>query len=294
MKLCYYPEPNFGDTLNKLIFPQLLPDFFDNNMEYGFIGIGSIIGFDFVDEVKNKIVFSSGFAYGKKPKIDDKYDIICVRGPLTADFLGLHKQHIITDGAILVKYFNIKSTKKFDFSFMPHWTSELKYDWKSICDILGIKYISPITNDPEQVIYEISATRIMISEALHGVIVADALRVPWIPLKAYTGINNFKWQDWALSMSLEIKFNKIISLFSDNEFVKTVFKEKMSKLQYNASYPLFKNLYLKYQNYKLINKAITQLERITHVEPTLSNDNVLNLKYEQILNKIELVKRKYN
>lgn len=35
-------------------------------------------------KANKKIIFSSGFAYGKILKIDASYNFICVRGPLTA------------------------------------------------------------------------------------------------------------------------------------------------------------------------------------------------------------------
>ena len=42
----------------------------------------------------------------------------------------------------------------------------------------------------------------MITEALHGAIVADALRVPWMPVSSYHTILPFKWEDWCRSVGL--------------------------------------------------------------------------------------------
>src|SRR5439155_10040399 len=41
-------------------------------------------------------------------------------------------------------------------------------------------------------------------ESLHGAIVADALRVPWVPLRIRRNPHTspFKWEDWCSSMEL--------------------------------------------------------------------------------------------
>src|SRR5690554_1950314 len=103
MRLKYYLGQNFGDALNPLIFKTLLPSFFDNDPEIDFFGIGSIIGFDIMNNAKRKVVFSSGFAeqYCELSSVvmDSSYDVFCVRGPLTAKALNLDKKLAIVDGA---------------------------------------------------------------------------------------------------------------------------------------------------------------------------------------------------
>ena len=94
MKLTYCEVNNFGDKLNPIIFNYLLSDVLDNNDEELFVGIGSILGFEKLRNNKKKIVFTTGYAYHNPPHLDDTWDIICVRGPLTAKALQISEKKI--------------------------------------------------------------------------------------------------------------------------------------------------------------------------------------------------------
>lgn len=50
---------------------------------------------------------------------------------------------------------------------------------------------------------------------MHGAIVADAYRIPWIGVDMY-GINKFKWQDWMLSLGLDVPLYKLPMLLENN------------------------------------------------------------------------------
>ena len=51
---------------------------------------------------------------------------------------------------------------------------------------------------------KIHASDVVIAEAMHAAIVADALRVPWIPVNFHgSHINSFKWNDWCGSLDVE-------------------------------------------------------------------------------------------
>jgi succinoglycan biosynthesis protein ExoV len=49
------------------------------------------------------------------------------------------------------------------------------------------------------------ASEVVVCEAMHGAIVADALRIPWIASRPLMRVNRAKWQDWADSLGLEIR-----------------------------------------------------------------------------------------
>jgi succinoglycan biosynthesis protein ExoV len=207
---------NFGDDLNVYLWEKIIPGILDNDSDTIFIGIGTILNEKWIPVARKKIVFSSGVGYGQIPKIDDSWKIYCVRGPLSAKKLGLPLGLAITDGAVLIKKFFASDGKKiYRFSYMPHQNQAHcggKY-WKKICEYLGFGYIDPRW-ETEQVLNSISSTKCLITESLHGAIVADTLRVPWKAVKTSDKILAFKWEDWCASVGLEYKPSSILPLWS--------------------------------------------------------------------------------
>lgn len=292
MRLQYYKKPNFGDALNPKIFNKLLPNFFDEDPEHDFFGIGSILGLPFVTKANKKIIFSSGFAYGKLPQLDSSYDIICVRGPLSAKALNIDKKLGIVDGALLLREFQYKSVEKeYEFSFMPHWESETRYPWDKLCKEAGIHYVSP-TAEPEFVIQEILKSKCVIAEAMHYAIVADTLRVPWIPVKAYPTISDFKWQDWTASLDMKHEPISLAALYSP-DVIKDFLKRKSPANLPEPIYDVIASARSGYENLMLKGRAIKGIEKAKATAPQLSKDNIFNSKVDQLLEKLAFVEKKY-
>jgi hypothetical protein len=65
----------------------------------------------------------------------------------------------------------------------------------------------------ERTLELIRGSRCVISEAMHAAIVADALRVPWVPVHAYDHINEFKWKDWSGSLQMSHAPVRVASLY---------------------------------------------------------------------------------
>lgn len=209
MKLYYHQFRNgirnFGDDLNPWLWPQLLPGIFDDDDHSIFVGIGTILNDITLPKTTYKVVFGSGVGYGQLPAIHSSHwSIYCVRGPLTAQALGLSPDLALTDPAVLVRLIGLPIENKiYQLSFMPHVLSVYDWDLKSLCEEIGFHFIDP-RSDIETVLHDIQSSKLILCEALHGAIVADALRIPWIPVKAYN-ILEFKWQDWCQSIGLNYK-----------------------------------------------------------------------------------------
>lgn len=198
-------ESNFGDALNTWLWDRLLPGFRDVHPDTWLVGVGTVLGGDMLPRTGRKLVLGSGCGYGRPSQLTPPgdWDVRAVRGPLTAHALGLPPATGILDPAVLIADFpefqNLPKTHR--IAFVPHWQSAIAGAWRAICAALGIAYIDPGA-DSKAVVREIAMSRLLLAESLHGAILADAFRVPWIAVATSRAINRFKWNDWTQSLDL--------------------------------------------------------------------------------------------
>ncbi len=202
---------NFGDDLNEWLWKKLLPDVFDDAPGVLFIGIGTILSAG-LPAARRTVVFGSGVRAGHAPTVDASWDIYCVRGPLSARALHLDADKAVTDGAFLIRLLRSPQTaRNIACAYMPHVGQAYLHGsfWRAVCDDLGYAYIDP-QDGVEEVLEAIGRSELLITEAMHGAIVADALRVPWIPVTSSRGIDSFKWRDWCSSLDMPYEPHRIL------------------------------------------------------------------------------------
>lgn len=303
MKLCYYLGKNFGDAINPLLFEKLLPDFFDDDTRILFLGVGSTIGLLKGHENTEKIiVFSTGYGagnhdiYGYEPELDEKYEILCVRGPLTAEHFKLAPEKALVDGAVLITEIFPKSDfkeKKYKYSFIPHHVSENMFDgWQSLFHKAGVHYISP-SSDIETVIKEINESEHIISEAMHGAILADTYRIPWMPVKIFSHINEFKWKDWALTVETEYFPESLISLFN-KQHIREVIRTKSRLFHNSLLNHMITGIYRLYQHLWLEKKFLKQVREIQKKSFFLGSEEILEEKKKRLLKILEDFRKAYS
>ncbi|MEZ5778652.1 MAG: polysaccharide pyruvyl transferase family protein [Paracoccaceae bacterium] len=209
MKLVYFRGeiPNFGDELNVTMWDNLLPGgFLDDDPAELFIGIGSIINDDY-PKTARKIVVGAGYGgYTPKPDVHDgSWDFRFVRGPQTAEALGIEPDLAIADSAVLLRATPLPPPASgIDIGFIPHFESLERGHWPEVCRLAGVRLIDP-TKPTDEVIAEIRGARLLITEAMHGAIVADALRTPWIAVRTMHSLHRYKWFDWARSLDIDYR-----------------------------------------------------------------------------------------
>lgn len=210
MKLLHYrsPVPNFGDDLNAFLWPDLAPSLFiDGDGSSAFVGIGTIVGID--PEGSRKLhVFSSGAGYSSLERWKDlDIEYHCVRGPVTARFLGLEPDRILTDGALLAPLlprFRPGAREIGNIAVVPHYETLAHPGWEVAVQLAGFDLIDP-RGSPDIVIAALSRASLVLTESLHGAILADSCGVPWRGFAVSRNFSTAKWYDWTTSLALDVE-----------------------------------------------------------------------------------------
>jgi len=210
--LLYYKDAfgNFGDDLNPWLWSRLLPGRFSAKATKRFVGIGTILN----DQLPAgpKLIVGSGVGYGEPPTLSHQCDVLFVRGPNSAKALGLPEALAITDPAYLIRKFHQPAAVRKGVVYLPHHFSSFKADWRRIAARAGMTYVDPCAPMLE-VVEAIRTAERVVTGAMHGAILADAFRTPWIRVKPYAHLNDFKWADWAASMCVDVKTHELPSLY---------------------------------------------------------------------------------
>lgn len=202
-------ERNFGDELNGLLWPALLPGFFDDDPAARFLGIGSILDNRHPAGARTLVAGSGYGGYEAPPTLDETWTVHWVRGPHTARLLGLPPSLALGDPGSLIPLIGPEPPReRRGIGFMPHFESAARGAWAEVADAAGLTLIDP-RGDPAAILASVARCGTLISEALHGVIVADALRVPWIAIEPLAPVHRSKWADWADTLDLRIAFHRL-------------------------------------------------------------------------------------
>ncbi|MEM8787950.1 MAG: polysaccharide pyruvyl transferase family protein [Pseudomonadota bacterium] len=176
-------KPNFGDGIN----PRLVSHFFEREVVWShrqtaeLIAVGSLIPMlkDRLLDENPPIVWGSGSLHHPEflRQIDRVDNFLAIRGYLSAselsDFRGPYG-----DPALLCPRVEPKAEKTQQVGVVPHhmqWADQAFIDAVSAN---GAMLIDVRLKDPWEVVRQISSCARVFSNSLHGLIVADAYRVP--------------------------------------------------------------------------------------------------------------------
>lgn len=212
---------NFGDDLNPFLLGRLFSARIIASPHVCIMGIGSIINDRNVaamDGFAHKIIFSSGAGYERLERpLDPSWSVACVRGPRTAALMGIEPSKAVCDGAILLSDFHdvVPAGRREGVAFVPHvhTARAMGRGLREICDTLGLDYVSP-DRPHDDFVRAIGKAEWVLTEAMHGAILADTLRTPWLCCHILHH-NRFKWQDWCGSLGLPYEAVHLGPCFSD-------------------------------------------------------------------------------
>lgn len=278
---CYTPPegyPNFGDELNRWMWPQLLPQVKVNAPDTFMLGIGTILNSRIeqtASRYKRVVVFGSGHGYGDPPRAIKDWRIFCVRGPRTAKALGLDMNVAVTDpGALVAKLVSGRGpASSGKIGYMPHFRWGHPTAWSGACKDSEILLIDP-RRKIETIIEQMLSVKVLITEAMHGAIVSDCLRIPWVPVVSHPNISVSKWQDWTDSLDLKYSPRTLTSLWT--------------------RVPEKRGLRARALRYVFAKSAIKELANIANsTSHYLSSDAVLNSKIARLDDELARLREEY-
>jgi len=206
---------NFGDELNFLIAPKLFGEAINawhpanrassedlHADDTLLVAVGSLMNNN-TPVVNRKIVFGAGFGYGTVPRLEN-WDVLFTRGPISNMILGLNASQEAVDAAYVLALMGYAKAEKPKWKLIiPHYKNPLVASLfpsnEQATYVLGDYIIlNPLAN-VDQILALITDAEYVIAEAMHGAIVADAMRVPWVAALMGTEVNELKWHDWLLA-----------------------------------------------------------------------------------------------
>lgn len=197
--------------------------------------IGSILGH--LPQDWHGVVAGVGKLH-EKTVIDLPYArFLAVRGPLTAK--GLKKSLVLADPGLLADELVGYRDKEYDLGIVPHWT-----DTTLAKDPRFTKFnprIIDVTQDPLEVLREISRCKKIVTSSLHGAIVADSFIIPRrielaprMITHAHQEGGDFKWRDYHASLGM--KFQPGVLVCADPHKIHDLQSELFEVFEHVESY----------------------------------------------------------
>lgn len=184
-------RPNFGDDVNPTFFAGLCGGrvrFATDRRRPHVMAAGSILE----HAGPAAVVCGSGFL--QRPVAPARArDLVAVRGVLSAECCA-GASPLLGDPLVLVDQFVTRPPARRQYGYVPHVTSVTR--WRRLAGT-GAFVIDPAWS-PWRVISEIAACDVIISQSLHGLIVADALGIPnvWVAPSDLMSGGRFKFDDY--------------------------------------------------------------------------------------------------
>ena len=151
-------------------------------------------------------MWGSGLISNKSRPVFPPRAILAVRGPLTRqrlESLGISTPAVYGDPALLLpKFYQAKSKKKYKIGIIPHLIDKHHLDLrKPLPDTMNIIDIQE--KDIQLFIDRVNECEYILSSSLHGMIIADAFRIPSVRViftRNPIG-GDFKFHDYCLSVN---------------------------------------------------------------------------------------------
>jgi pyruvyltransferase len=228
---------NFGDAIGQIVVEHVLnkKTMWVDRKYYPYpylMSIGSILQ----KANENSIVWGSGFISESETLKQPPHKILAVRGPLTRQKLlnlNIDCPKIYGDPALILPeiYMPSNAKKKYKLGIIPHYIDQNSPYLNRFNNDKNILIIDIKNPDYKQFIDQVLSCEKIISSSLHGIITADAYKIPslWIELSKNVKGNGFKFFDYFESVNKKVEspykfthtttLNDLNKYFSDFSFI---------------------------------------------------------------------------
>ena len=195
---------NFGDEITKDILMQLFGyrSIHATQNEAELIGAGSILEIASNREGNNEMyVWGSGFMWKDEQQAGrlERLHFCAVRGTHSRDRLGVERSGIaLGDPGLLANIVYKKSTIVTDkIGIVAHFVDANEPLVQQLREDKRFKMINPLRS-PEEVAFDITSCKLVLSSSLHGLIFADSFNIPnmHIQLSGNVAGGTYKFEDY--------------------------------------------------------------------------------------------------
>ncbi len=206
MNLYWSPYNNFGDKLSPVIIKKITgikPKRITPDRKTPYVlAIGSILQAYSLDKAT---VWGTGAMWEDRGLKGNPDDVRAVRGPLTRKLMlkhGIDCPELYGDpGLLLPLYYKGSTRKRWKLGIVPHLV-DLEHEW--VIKKSGVPWIKIISlrGKIESVINQITACENIMSSSLHGLVTADAYKIPslWVEFSDKVWGKGFKFRDYQMSL----------------------------------------------------------------------------------------------
>lgn len=202
--------PNFGDELAPLTVSYVTgrPCVLSSRWSCELTGIGSILD-RFIQPKGRAIEFAKSLLrsptkiwgsglINKADFVPNRFEVLAVRGRLTAEALGLPADAVLGDPALLIGEIFQERSKSFALGVVPHYSDKSHPAVQRYAEAPGVQIVD-VNLPPIDVVRQISQCDAVISSSLHGLIVSDALGIPNVRTSFFGELKggDFKFEDYA-------------------------------------------------------------------------------------------------
>lgn len=190
-------HPNFGDDLTPWLLPRygVVPQYSEPR-HADLIGVGSLL--EFLTDSHQAAIWGAGLMEDRAHPLP-RVTVLAVRGPLTAERIGVTKEPAYGDPGILVSRHLPRPSNDERVAVVPHGHHRGNADLTAmlVADADRVNVIN-VHQRAVAAIRDIARSSVVLTTSLHGLITADSYGIPavWTTLDPPLTGGDFKFRDY--------------------------------------------------------------------------------------------------